>query len=96
MTTDDSKLYLGIGGEAGGYYGSSTSGTGQVYSYDGNQQPQLISGSLGTGVQALCLVKAPPWPFILTLLIALAITAATILIYVIAISMKKKRQLVRV
>jgi|GEM_PF-1195747 len=53
MTPYGDNLYFGIGGEAGAYYGSSTSGTGKVYSYDGTGDPQLISGNMGTGIQVL-------------------------------------------
>ncbi|MBL7119282.1 MAG: hypothetical protein ISS53_01205 [Dehalococcoidia bacterium] len=52
MTPYGDNLYFGIGGEAGAYYGSSTSGTGKVYSYDGTGDPQLISGNMGTGMRS--------------------------------------------
>ncbi len=55
MVTDGDcgVLYFGIGGEAGAYYGSSTSGTGYVYEYIGTGEPTLISGAMDTGVQCL-------------------------------------------
>lgn len=57
----DSMLYYGIGGEAGAYYGSSTSGTGYVYAYDGTNAT-LISGAMGTGVQSLYETHIIPAP----------------------------------
>ena len=56
----DIALYLGTGGEAGAYYGSSGSGTGKVYSYDGFSTPVAISGTLGVGIQ--CLYVQPVLP----------------------------------
>jgi len=53
LADGDSVLYLGIGGEAGAYYGSSTPGTGYVYAYTGSGAPTLLSGPMGTGVQCL-------------------------------------------
>lgn len=53
METGGGYLYFGTGGEAG-YYGKTT-GTAEVYKYNGTGDPELISGSIsmGTGVQCL-------------------------------------------
>lgn len=61
MVADGAVLYYGIGGEAGAYYGSSTSGTGYVYAYDGTNAT-LISGAMGTGVQTLYETHIIPAP----------------------------------
>jgi sugar lactone lactonase YvrE len=54
METDGDNLYFGTGGEAGAYYGSSTTGTASVYRYDGTNIV-LISDPdyMVTGVQVL-------------------------------------------
>jgi len=49
---DCSRLYLGVGGEAGAAFWSIEDGTGRVYSFDGTTF-ELISGDMGTGVQVL-------------------------------------------
>ncbi|MFX1531573.1 MAG: hypothetical protein ACFFBC_10710 [Promethearchaeota archaeon] len=53
MTTDNNFLYFGTGGEAG-YNGQST-GTANIYQYDGINDPVLISeeDEFGAGVQVL-------------------------------------------
>jgi 3D (Asp-Asp-Asp) domain-containing protein len=54
MTTDESYLYIGVGGEAVGYPSyMSAEGIGRVYRYDGTNTPTPISEALGTGVQVL-------------------------------------------
>lgn len=51
MIADDDQLYIGTGGEAG-YHGDTT-GISRVYKYDGTGTPELISNTMGTGVQVL-------------------------------------------
>ena len=52
MATDGNLLFIGMGGEPTYFWGYN--GTGEVYSYDGTNDPQLISSTtMGTGVQVL-------------------------------------------
>ncbi len=53
LADGDETLYIGTGGEAGAYYGSSTSGDGYVYAFAADGAAQPVSGRLGTGVQCL-------------------------------------------
>lgn len=57
-TTGKGELFLGIGGEAGAWYGSSETGTGKVYRYDGKTE-QISTKDLGTGVQVLYYATRP-------------------------------------
>ena len=60
MTTDgDNNLYFGTGGEAG--YRRETSGTANVYKYDGTTVVLISSNDeMVTGVQVLSIVNQPP------------------------------------
>lgn len=61
MVTDETYLYIGVGGQAVGYPTfMSGEGTGRVYRYDGVNSPVLISNNLGTGVQTLYYIPQLP------------------------------------
>ncbi len=86
---DFGNLFLGIGGEAGAYYGSSSTGTGRVYSYDGTTF-QLISGDMGTGVQVLYATPTLPTGVIPEVPLGTIMISAAMIIALVAYVAKPK------